>query len=146
MTGLKRTVGIALTAILAFAGCENITGGGADAPQDQNEDGSSVSLGTEHVLAAVNGRESDEFGWSVATFADVVIAGAPGVDGVNAVDRGAAYFFERTEAGTRSRSQSTRPRLTMTSAIPWIFPGFALLPALQKLTPSDRAARSPTPA
>jgi hypothetical protein len=95
-----------LAAGMLLAGCENPAGGSSSGSGGPGDDGVSVSLGPEQVIAATGGQASDEFGWSVATSGDVVIAGAPGVDGVNALNRGAAYFFERDGDGSWTPADS----------------------------------------
>ena len=91
---------IMLGAGLLLAGCENPTGGDLNDSEDPGDDDVSVTLGAEQIVAAAGAEASDEFGWSVATSGDVVVAGAPGVDDGGAAESGAAYFFERGGDGS----------------------------------------------
>jgi len=100
MRTFRERVIIMLASGLLLAGCENPAAGSSSDSGDPGEDNVSVTLGAEQVIAAAGGEASDEFGWSVATSGDVVIAGAPGVDDESAVESGAAYFFERGGDGS----------------------------------------------
>lgn len=100
MSSICNKVVNSLAAGLLLFGCSTPTGD--DSGDSSGPDGApfSLNLGEEQSVSASDGENDDEFGWSVATFGEVVIAGAPGVDDVGATNRGGTYFYERQSDGT----------------------------------------------
>ena len=76
--------------------------GGAAYVFERNKDGGGTTAdnwGQVQKLTASDTGDDDYFGRSVAISGDTVVVGAWGENGAGGDDRGAAYVFERNEAG-----------------------------------------------